>query len=107
MKYKLLIDPLAKRDIVDIYNYVVESDSEESADRLLNNLENSCLNLEELPFRGHVPRELQGSGIKRFLEVHYKPCRIIYEIIDNIVYVHCVLDGRRNIQEILAERLLR
>ena len=107
MNYKLLIDPLAKKDIVEIYNYVAFNDSEENAKRLLDNLEKTYLNLEKLPTRGHVPEELKNTGIKRFLEIHYKPYRIIYEIIDNIVYVHCVLDGRRNMQELLSNRLLR
>ena len=107
MNYKLLIDPLAKKDIIEIYNYVALSDSIDKANRLLDNLEETYLKLEKLPERGHIPEELRGTGIKRFLEIHFKPYRIIYEIIDNIVYIHCVLDGRRNMQELLSSRLLR
>ncbi len=107
MKYKLLIDPLAKRDMIEIYNFVAFNDSPGNAEKLLNNLEKTYKILESLPGRGHIPQELKNTGIKRFLEIHFKPYRIIYEIIDNIVYVHCVLDGRRNMQEILAETLLR
>ena len=107
MKYRLLIDPLAKKDIIEIYNYAAINDSAEKAKKLLENLEETYLKLEKLPERGHIPEELRGTGIKRFLEIHYKPYRIIYEIIDNIVYLHCVLDGRRNMQELLSNRLLR
>jgi toxin ParE1/3/4 len=107
MKYKLLINPLAKQDIKEIYNYVAFNDSIENAKRLLDNLEKTYLKLERLPERGHIPDELRTTGIKKFLEIHYKPYRIIYEIIDNIVYVDCILDGRRNMQEILSNRLLR
>jgi toxin ParE1/3/4 len=107
MNYKLLIDPLAKKDIIDIYNYVSNNDSYEKAKDLLTNLEKTYLKLERLPERGHIPPELRNTGIKKYREIHYKPYRIIYEIIDNIVYVHCILDGRRNMQEILANRLLR
>ena len=107
MNYKLLIDPLAKKDIIEIYNYVASSDSTDKANRLLDNLETTYQKLEKLPERGHIPEELRGTGIKRFLEIHYKPYRIIYEIIDSTVYVHCVLDGRRNMQELLSSRLLR
>jgi len=107
MNYKLLIDPLAKKDIIEIYNYLALSDSTDKANRLLDNLETTYQKLEKLPERGHIPEELRGTGIKRFLEIHYKPYRIIYEIIDSTVYVHCVLDGRRNMQELLSSRLLR
>ncbi len=107
MNYKLLIDPLAKTDIIDIYNYVAENDSIENANRLLTNLEITYQKLEKLPTRGNIPPELRNTGIRKYREIHYKPYRIIYEVIDNEVYVHCILDGRRNMQEILANRLLR
>jgi len=107
MKYKLLIDPLAKQDILEIYYYVLANDSIGKARKLLDNLEKTYLELEILPSRGHVPDELRNIGIKRFLEIHFKPSRIIYEIIVDIVYVHCILDGRRNMQELLANQLFR
>lgn len=107
MKYKLLIDPLAEKDIIDIYNYVATNDSEVSARKLILNLEKTYIRLEKYPARGHIPPELQNTGITRYLEIHYKPYRIIYEIIDNFVYVHFIADGRRNLQEILSLRLLR
>ena len=107
MKYKVIIDPKAKQDLKEIFIYVALNDSLQSANKLLDSLENSCCKLEEYPERGHVPIELRPTGIKRFLQIHYKPYRIIYEIDKNQVYIHAVLDGRRNIQEILSERLLR
>jgi len=50
---------------------------------------------------------LRQTGINNYLEIHYKSYRIIYEIEENLVYIHSVLDGRRNIQEILNNRILR
>ena len=107
MNYKVIIDPKAKQDLKEIFIYAALNDSLQSANKLLDSLENSCYKLEEYPERGNVPIELRATGIKRFLQIHYKPYRIIYEINKNQVYIHAVLDGRRNIQEILSERLLR
>ena len=107
MKYKVLIDPQAKQDIKEIFIYVSINDSLSSANKLLDALENTCYKLEEFPRRGHIPIELRPTGIKRYLEIHYKPYRIIYEIENNLIYIHSILDGRRNIQEILSDRLLR
>lgn len=107
MKYLVKIDPQAKQDLKEIFIYVALNDCVEAADKLLSGLENVCYKLEEHPERGHIPLELIPTGIKRYLEIHYKPYRIIYEIENNLVYIHSVLDGRRNIQEILSERLLR
>lgn len=107
MKYKVLIDPFAKQDIKEIFLYIVSGDGIKVADKILYALEEAISKLEKYPERGHIPQELRQTGIKRYLEIHYKPYRIIYEINDNLIYVHSVLDGRRNIQEILGERLLR
>jgi toxin ParE1/3/4 len=107
MKYKIVIDPQAKIDLKEIYNFVYFNDSRQKADKLLDNLETALYKLEKYPKRGHIPPELIDTGIKSFLEIHYKPYRIIYEIEKNLVYIHSILDGRRNIQEILQKRILR
>jgi toxin ParE1/3/4 len=60
-----------------------------------------------MPDRGHVPPELERIGVLEFREVFYKPYRIIYQIIGNNVYIHCILDGRRDMQDILQQRVLR
>lgn len=107
MKYKVIIDPQAKLDLKEIFIFVAVNDSIQSANRLLDALEETCSKLERIPDRGHIPPELRPTGIKKYLEIHYKPYRIIYEIEKNIIYIHCVIDGRRNIQEILSNRFLR
>ena len=107
MKYKVIIDPQAKLDLKEIFIYVAMNDSAQSAHKLLNALEETCYKLEKFPERGHIPPELRPTGIKNYLELLYKPYRIIYEIGDNLIYIHSVIDGRRNIQEILSNRFLR
>ena len=107
MKYKVIIDPLAKEDMREIFFYVSINDSLEIANKLLNKIEKTCYKLERFPHRGHIPEELRSTGIKRYLEIHYKPYRIVYEIKKDKIYVHSVLDVRRNIQELLSNRILR
>ncbi|MFW6131795.1 MAG: type II toxin-antitoxin system RelE/ParE family toxin, partial [Candidatus Aminicenantaceae bacterium] len=57
--------------------------------------------------RGHVPPELERIGVYSYKEIHFKPYRIICEVSESIVYIHCVLDGRRSLQELLEKRILR
>lgn len=107
MKYNVLIDPQAKQDLQEIFDYVAINDGEMAANKLLDNIEKTIFKLEKLPGRGHIPPEIRSTGINNYLEIHYKPYRIIYEIENKEVYIHLVLDGRRNILEILNNRLLR
>ncbi len=101
----LVID--AERDLQEIYRYVLQNDSVEKADRLLIDLEKTIINLESLPFRGHYPPELERIGVYEFREIIFKPYRIIYQVIKSCIYIHCVLDGRRDLHDLLHERLLR
>ncbi len=107
MKYfvHLIID--AENDLLEIYRHVARNDSIEKAGRLIGNIEKAILGLEILPFRGHYPPELERIGVLEFREVFFKPYRIIYQIIKSGVYIHCVLDGRRDLPDLLMERLLR
>ncbi len=107
MKYKVAIDPQAKMDIKEIFTYVASNDGKQIANKLIDNLETAFYKLEKYPRRGHIPPELIDTGIKSYLEIHYKPYRIIYEIERNSIYIHAILDRRRNIQEILQIRIIR
>jgi toxin ParE1/3/4 len=106
-KYDVIFDQDAEDDLFDIYAFVVVNDSVEKADRLFAALRQTCLKLRKMPLRGNIPTELSEIGVVEFRKLHYKPYRIIYSLESRRVSVHCVLDGRRDIQDILQERLLR
>ncbi len=107
MKYNVFIVSDAEKDIFEIYNYAARNDSPGRADKLFNNLQKTCLSLELMPERGHVPPELERIDVIEYLEIHFKTYRIIYQIRNKDVYIHCVLDGRRELQDILQKRLIR
>jgi len=107
MKFTVYLVEDAEKDLVDLYRYVAQNDSAEKADRLLDNLEQTVFKLETMPGRGHFPPELERIGVREYREVFYKPYRIIYQVKKSEVFVHCVLDGRRDLQDILQSRVLR
>ena len=106
-KFDVVFDTNAEDDVFDIYAYVAVNDSIERADKLLSALRRTCSKLKTLPHRGNVPPELFEIGVVEFREIRYKPYRILYSIDRSTVYVHCVLDGRRDLQTLLQERLMR
>jgi len=107
VKYAIEIIIDAENDLREIYRYVAKNDSIEKADRLIDNIEKTIFTLETLPFRGNYPPELERIGVLEFREVFFKPYRIIYQVMKSIVYVHCILDGRRDLPDLLQSRLLR
>jgi Plasmid stabilization system protein len=106
-KFNVFIDTNAEDDLFDIYSYVALNDSIEHADKIFTALRNTCFKLRTAPLRGNVPPELFEIGVTEFREIHNNPYRIIYSIVSTSVYIHCILDGRRDVQTILQERLLR
>lgn|SRR5208283_1023812 len=97
----------AEMDIDDLYIYVKRNDSDEKAEKLFLNIEKTILSLQTSPLRGHNPPELERLGILEYREIFFKLYRIIYEVAGESVFIHCVLDGRRDLQDILQNRLLR
>lgn len=106
-RYRVRIIEDAEHDLIDIYNYVASHDSVEKADYVLEQLESLCLGFTELPMRGHIPPELDQIGITSYHEVHFKPYRVIYQVIGLDIFIHSVFDGRRDMQSVLERRLLR
>ena len=107
MKYQVVLLEDAENDIFDICRHILENDSEQPAEYVLDNLEEVCSSLNQLPLRGHIPPELRRISVTRYREIHFKPYRTIYEVEGKRVYVHCVLDGRRHLQQLLERRLIR
>jgi toxin ParE1/3/4 len=107
MKFTVNLIKDAESDLIDIYRYVARNDSVENAESLLDKLERTIIKLETMPLRGHFPPELERIGVLEYREVFFKPYRIIYQVIKSNVYVHCILDGRRDLQDLLHQRVLR
>jgi toxin ParE1/3/4 len=97
----------AEKDLAEIIEYVAKHDSTERADHVLEKLLGVCERLERHPARGHVLPELKSLGMKSYRELHFKPYRVIYEVIRRDVFIHLIVDGRRSLQTLLERRLLR
>lgn len=107
MKFRVAMVEAAEWDIYDIHRYIESNDSPERADMVLGGLERAIAGLDEMPERGHFPPELERIGIREYREIHFKPYRIMYAIDGDSVIVYCVLDGRRDMQTLLQQRILR
>jgi toxin ParE1/3/4 len=103
-RYKVHWTSIALTDMREIIQHVSEDDVGK-ADALLDRLDRVAESLETLPFRGRIVPELAKTGKRGYREIIMAPWRIIYQIRGDDVYLSAVLDGRRNLNEILCERL--
>jgi toxin ParE1/3/4 len=107
VKLKVILSPQSLDDLFEIYQYVFFHDSKTAAITLTEKLQSKCFELELLAERGHKVPELNNFNIDEFLEVNLGHYRIIYRIVKKELHIQFILDGRRDIQKMLQERLLR
>ena len=105
-RYNVLLAEGAEQDLEAIYDYIAEFDAPANADHVLDRLVASAEQLAVMPERGSYPRELLDLGIKDYRQVFFKPYRIIYRVMGRDVVVFVIADGRRDMQSLLARRLL-
>lgn len=96
----------AARDLEDICDYIEGRDSSAAVEHVLERIEEAFTRLSEHPRRGGCPKELLEVGVREYHEVFFKPCRIIYRVMDEHVYVLLIADGRRDMRTLLERRLL-
>jgi len=52
------------------------------------------------------PKELAAVGIRDYRQAVFKPWRVVYRVIGDRGVVYLIVDGRRDMQTVLARRLL-
>ena len=105
-RYKVLLTQGAERDLESIHDYICEFDSVANADRVLDRLTKVVEGLARFPERGGYPKELVALGIKDYRQTAFKPYRVIYRVLGGQVVIYLIVDGRRDMQSVLARRLL-
>jgi len=106
MRYEVLITQGAERDLEEIYDHIAEFDSQKEADYVLSRLLEVAERLATFPDRGPHPKELQALGIREYRQTYFKPYRLIYRVLGKQVIIYLIADGRREMQSLLAGRLL-
>ena len=106
MTYRVLLTDDAVRDLEEIDAYISAHDGPGGAEHVLGRIAEAFISLEELPERGSYPPELAAIGVLEYREVFFKPYRIVYRAQKKMIYVYLVADGRRDMQSLLARRLL-
>lgn len=105
-KYEVLLTAGAEQDLESIYDYIAEFDCKANADDVLDRLLEVVESLAALPERGAYPKELVTLGMRDYRQTTFKPYRVIYRVMGQRVYIYVIADGRRDMQSLLARRLL-
>ena len=105
-RFEVLLTDGAERDLASIHDYIAEFDCVANANYVLDELMDVVESLSKFPECGRYPKELVGLGIKEYRQTFFKPYRVIYRVTGSQVIIYLVADGRRDMQTVLARRLL-
>ncbi len=105
LSYDIFWTASAEQDLREIIDFIAR-DNPENALKILKEIREKTSELKHYPERGRVVPELQSQGILLYRELLIAPWRIFYRIRDAQVTVLSMLDGRRNIEDILLKHLI-
>lgn len=106
MSFEVRLSPDALADLADIYDWIAASDGAARAARVQDRILATIAVLAQYPERGPYPKELIALGVRDFRQTYFKPYRIVYKVEASHVDIYLVADGRRDMQTLLARRLL-
>ncbi len=104
-EFDVLWTAAAEDDLHRIIEFI-SVEQPEAAMEILKRIKEAAGELDQFPGTGLIVSALLMQGISRYREMVIKPWRLIYRIQDRKVYVVTLIDGRRNVEDILLSRLL-
>lgn len=105
-RYEVLWTDSAALDLNAILDFVARQDRQ-AAGAIFQGIRLKATTLSCFPERGRVVPELQAQSIAMYRELLHKAWRIVFRIEGNRVFVLAVLDARRNVEDLLLDRLIR
>jgi toxin ParE1/3/4 len=103
--YEIIWSNVAENDLINIIEYI-SVDSPQNALEILEKIRQKTSSLYTLPERGRIVPELQGQGIFQYRELVIPPWRLMYRIAEREIFVMSVIDSRRNVEDVLLNRLI-
>ncbi len=106
-KLKVVILESAEQDLKELKAYVIKNFSLKTWQSTFGKIQDAISNLQHFPQTGNIPDEIEKLNLTQYHQVLSGMNRIIYEVRQDVVYVHVVVDARRDMISLLTRRLLR
>jgi len=105
-KYIVKITQNAENDINEIVDYIAQNNPQTALIKM-EKIYAKINTLDHFPTRGSYVPELLARNIKDYRQITEEPWKIYYKINDNTVNVLAVIDSRRNLKDLLINKLLK
>src|SRR5271170_7657858 len=108
MRYKVIFLNSAEHDLIDLRAYILNNFSTEVWLTTYTNIKKVVRNLQKFPFAGStLPEKIKKLNLTQYRQILSGMNRIIYEVRQDTIYIHIIVDARRDFNALLMRRLLR
>lgn len=97
----------AEGDLKELRRYIVKNFPQVTWLKTYGNLKDSIRKLATFPHLESVPEELETLQLNQYRQILSGMDRIIYETRQDTVYVHAIVDTRRDMKAFLMQRLVQ
>lgn len=104
---KVVILASAELDLKELRSTIVKNFSHDTWQKTYGKLKESIRNLATFPNFGSIPEELETLNLSQYRQTLSGMNRIIYEVRQDTVYIHIIVDARRDMTSFLMRRLVR
>lgn len=107
MKLIIIILDSAEQDIKELRTYILKNLSLKAWHNTYAKIRESIRNLADSSESGSFPEEIEKFNMSQYRQVLSGMNRVIYEVRQDIVYIHTVVDARSDLNTFLNRRLLK
>lgn len=107
MRRKVVILESAEHDLKELRDYIIKNFSLRTWQNTYGKLKKAIRKLKTFPHAGSVPDEIEKLNLSQYRQVLSGMNRIVYEVRQDTIYIHIVVDARRDMNSLLTRRLLR
>src|SRR5450830_715704 len=107
MGINVVILDSAEQDLKELRVYILKNFSVETWSITYARIKEAIRNLQNFPQAGAIPDEIEKLNLSQYRQVVSGMNRVIYEVRQDVIYVHIIVDARRDMQALLMRRLLR
>lgn len=102
MRRRYVFSPEAALDLAQIWRYIKQRSSVETADRVESAIRREIASLSRMPGAGHAREDLTNHSVKFFAVYSYL---VVYRPDTKPLQVVAILHGNRDVEQILGDRL--
>ncbi len=106
MSFKVIWSEDASLDLVDIVSHIKIHSGKGIAKEIYTRIKSKVDNIVDFPKAGMVVPELVNIGVTDIYQIIVSPWKVYYKVIEDKILVLSVIDGRRNLEEILYKKII-